>query len=138
MKPLLIWLAAVAVIFGGYAVVTSLLEETTQVFVFVDSSNPMAPVWSDVTRELDRIDDAERSEFALAQGQSRASELVHSWQPQLSLGNVVPFAPCSFAAVDTFPEAAEADERILITTPDSLASCDTNALVDWQIITLDP
>lgn len=98
----------------------------------------MTPVWSDVSRELDRIDDADRSEFALAQGQSRASELVHSWQPKLTLGSVVPFAPCSFASIDTFVQATEADERLLITTPASLTSCDTDALVDWQIIALTP
>lgn len=135
MKPLAIWLAAVVVVFGGYALVASLLQDTSRVFVFVDSSNPMERVWIDVPRALDRIDDADRSEFALAHGQSRGVELVHSWQSELRLSGVTPFAPCSFDEVDDFAEAAEADERILVTTA---GSCDTGALVGWDVIVVDP
>ena len=65
----------------------------------------MQPVWSDVRRELDRIDDAEYSEFALATGQSRGSELVHSWQPELELVGVEPFAPCSFDGDRSVPRS---------------------------------
>jgi hypothetical protein len=135
VKPFAIWLAAVVVVFGGYALVASLLQDTSRVFVFVDSSNPMEAVWRDVPRELDRIDDAERSEFALAQGQSRATDLVHSWQSELSLSGVTPFAPCSFDDIDDFTEAAEADARVLVTTTNS---CDTSALVGWDVILLEP
>jgi hypothetical protein len=138
MKPLLIWLAVVAVIFGGYALVANSLRETSQVFVFVDSSNPMVQVWRKVTAELDDIDDRENSEFALAYGrdQGQGAELVHSWQPTLELVGVEPFGLCSFADIDTFPEATEADERILITT--TATSCDTTTLTDWTIIALEP
>jgi len=135
VKPFAIWLAIVVVLFGGYALVASALRETTQVFVFVDSSNPMAPVWVDVRRELDDIDDRDHAEFALAHGQSRQDELVHSWQPELTFSGVEPFAPCSFDAIDTYQEAAEADERILITTD---SSCDTSTLVGWDVILLEP
>lgn len=135
MKPFAIWLAIVAVVFGGYALVSSTLQETSRVFVFVDASNPMGPVWRDVPRELDRLDDRDDAEFALARGQSRGSELIHSWQPELRWSVVDPFAPCSFADIDSFTEAADADERILITT--SSTSCDTSTLVDWEIILLD-
>ena len=135
MKPFAIWLAIVLVVFGGYALIASSLRETTQVFVFVDSSNPMAPVWIDVQRELDDIDDRDDAEFALAHGQSRQDELVHSWQPELTFRGVEPFAPCSFEAIDSSAEAADADERILITTS---TSCDTSTLVDWDVILLEP
>ncbi|MGA9279195.1 hypothetical protein [Ilumatobacter sp.] len=135
MKPFAIWLSAVVVLFGGYALVASSLRETTQVFVFVDSSNPMAPVWGDVQRRLDDIDDRGDAEFALAHGQSRQDELDHSWQSELTLSGVQPFAPCSFDAIDSSREAAEADERILITTS---SSCDTSALVDWDVVFLEP
>lgn len=135
MKPLAIWLAAVAVLFGGYALAASVLQDTSRVFVFVDSSNPMENVWRDVPRELDRIDDADRSEFALANGQSRGADLVHSWESELRLSGVTPFAPCSFDDIDDFTEAVEADERILVTT---MSSCDTSALVGWDIIMLEP
>lgn len=134
MKPLAIWIAAVAVVFGGYALITSKARETEQVFVFVDSSNQMKPVWSDVRRELDRIDDADYSEFALATGQSLGSELAHTWQPELELVGVEPFAPCSFEGIDQLPEATEADKRILITTP--ATTCDPSSLVDWEIVEL--
>jgi hypothetical protein len=132
VKPLAIWIAVVAVVFGGYALITRNARDTEQVFVVVDSSFQMQPVWSDVRRELDRIDDAEYSEFALA----TEKEFIHSWQPELELVGVEPFAPCGFEGVDQSTEAAEADQRILITTATN--TCDTGALVGWQIIQLAP
>ena len=140
MKPLAIWLAVVVVVFGGYALIASGTRDTKMVYVFVDSSNPMQPVWRKVTRELDRLDDRDHTEFALAEGQRQRSRLVHSYQSTLDLGNVTPFAPCSFADVDTFPEAADADEKILITTAVSTANpaCDTTTLVGWDVIELTP
>ncbi|MAT06237.1 MAG: hypothetical protein CL424_14460 [Acidimicrobiaceae bacterium] len=140
MKPLVIWLAIVVVVFGVFAVVSRSLQETSRVFVFVDASNPMGPVWRDVPRELDRIADRDDTEFALARGQSRGGELVHSWQDELRWSNVEPFAPCSFADIGTFTETAEADERILLTTPASLDAddCDPSTLVDWEIVLIEP
>lgn len=135
MKPLAIWIAIVAIAFGGYAVATSLLRETSRVFVFVDSSQLMQRSWRFVPTELDQIDDAGDSEFALAHGQSRGSELLHSWQSELELVGVEPFAPCSFAEIDTFPEAAEADDKILVTTS---GSCDPSTLVGWDVVIVDP
>ena len=135
MKPFAIWLAIVAVVFGGYALISASLQETSRVFVFVDASFPMRPVWRDVPPELARIGDRDDAEFALARGQSRGSQLIHSWQPELRWSAVEPFAPCSFADIESFPEATDADERILITTADS---CDTSALVDWEVVFLDP
>jgi hypothetical protein len=134
VKPFAIWLAIVAVVFGAYALVSTALQETSRVFVFVDASNPMVPVWRDVPRELDRIDDRDDAEFALARGQSRGSELLHSWQGDLQWSNTEPFAPCSFDDIESFTEATDADERILLTTS---GSCDTTALVDWEIVLLD-
>lgn len=135
MKPLAIWLAIVAIVFGGYALVTTLLRETERVFVFVDSSNRMELLNNDIVAELDRIDDRNDAEFALARGQDRGSELVHSWQSELRWTNTPLFAPCSFEEIGSFPEAGEADERIVITTP---GSCDTSALTDWTIVELSP
>lgn len=135
MKPLAIWIAIVAVVFGGYALATTLLRETEQVFVFVDSSNRMELLENEIVVELDGIDDRDDSEFALARGQSRGEELVHSWQTELRWTNTPLFAPCSFEGIDSFPEATEADERILITTA---GSCPTDALTGWTIIELTP
>jgi hypothetical protein len=135
VKPLAIWLAIVAVVFGGYALVASLLRETEQVFVFVDSSFRMETLNTEIIAELDRIDDRSNAEFALARGQDRSSELVHSWQPELRWTTTPLFAPCSFAGIDSFTESTDADERILITTA---GSCDTSTLGDWTVIELTP
>lgn len=135
VKPLAIWFVLMSAVYGGFALAESTLSEPTQVFVFVDSSNPMAPVWVDVQRELNLIDDRTDAEFALAYGQSRGAELVTSWGSELTLSGVQPFAPCSFDEISSFPEATEADERILITTS---SSCDRSALDDWDIVLLEP
>ena len=136
MKPLLIWLAIVAVVFGAYALITSAVRETKQVYVVVDSSFQMRPVWSDVQLELDRIDNEEHAEFALA---TTGQGPVHSWQPELTLVGVDAFAPCNFEGIADTPEAQDADERVLITTSaNDETLCATDALVDWEIIELDP
>ncbi len=135
MKPLAIWLAIVAIVFGGYALVTTLLRETEQVFVVVDASQPMVLLNNKIIVELDRIDDRDDAEFALAFVRRNSAELDQSWQPELRWTNPPLFAPCDFDSIESFPEASEADERILITTA---ASCPTDALTDWTIIELTP
>jgi hypothetical protein len=134
VKPFLIWLALVAVVFGVYAAISVSLQETSRVFVFVDASNPMDGKDDEIRRELDRIDDRDDAEFALAFGRRNATELVHSWQGELAWTTQPLFAPCSFDGIGSFTEATEADDRILVTTS---ASCDTSALVDWEIVLLD-
>ena len=135
MKPLAIWVAIVAVVFGGYALIASLLAETEQVIVVVDASQPMVLLNNDIVVELDRIDDRDRAEFALAFVRRNTAELIHSFQTELRWTNEPLFAPCSFEGIESFPEAADAAERILIPTP---ASCDTSALVDWTVVELTP
>ena len=131
MKALLIWSALVAVMFGGYSVVATATRGTERVFVVVDSSFPMREVWSRVPRQLDQIDDRDHAEFALATEKSA----VHGFQDELALGAVEPFAPCTFEGIDQYPDAADADERILVTTE---GSCDTTALTGWTIIEVSP
>ena len=137
MKPLAIWVAVVAVVFGGYALIASLLQETDRVFVFVDSSNRMELLENEIIVELDRIDDRDDAEFALANTSSRPSNsgLVHSWQSSLRWDGATLFGPCSFDGIADYAEAADADDRILVTIA---GSCDTAALTDWQIIELTP
>ena len=129
MKPLAIWIAVVALVFGGFAIATSVLRDTTRVFVVVDSSFAMQTVWSQVPDELERIDSRDYAEFALA----TEKDAVHTWQSELKLIGVEPFAPCTFETIENHPEVAEADELILITTA---GSCDTSALVGWDIASL--
>ncbi len=134
MKPLLIWLTIVAVVFGGYALVSTALQETSRVFVFVDASFAMEGKDDEIRAELDELDDRDDAEFALAFGRRNDSELLHSWQPELTWTTQPLFAPCSFDEIESFSEAADADDRILITTS---GSCDTSAFVDWEIVLLD-
>jgi hypothetical protein len=134
MKPLAIWIVVVAAVFVGLAVLTNATRTTSRVFVVVDSSFPMSSVWADVEPELDRIDDRDHAEFALAT-EKRA---IHGWQDELNLGSIPPIAPCTFEGIDAHPEFAEADDRILVTTP---TSCDTSTLEEddvWEIILLTP
>ena len=131
MKALAIWVVAIAVVFGAFAVIANLMKDTSQVFVVVDSSFPMNAVWAQVPGELDDIDDEDDAEFALA----TEKEAIHTWQSELTLGSVEPFAPCDFEAIGDYPEVAEADDLILITTD---TSCDTTALTEWEIIVLTP
>ena len=132
MKPLLIWLAVVAVVFGGYALITSAVRDTEQVFVVVDSSFQMRPVWSDVELELDRIDNEEHAEFALATEKGP----VHSWQPELDARRRRCRSRPARSRGSAFAEAIEADRRILITT--SANDLPHHRLVDWEIIELEP
>jgi hypothetical protein len=112
-----------------------LLRETEQVFVVVDASQPMQLLNNRIIVELDRIDDRDDAEFALAFVRRNSAELLQSWQPELRWNNTPLFAPCAFDGIDSFPEATDADERILITTS---GSCDTSALASWTIIELTP
>lgn len=136
MKPFAIWLAIVAVVFGAYALITVATRDTTRVFVYLDASNPMTPVWADARRELDRIDDRDHAEFALAIGRRNTNQLIHSWQAELALpASLQPFAPCDLAGADSFAEAADADERIVVTAAGS--QCAPPSGLDWRIVELD-
>jgi hypothetical protein len=131
VKALAIWVVIVGVVFAAFAVVTTVLRDTSRVFVVVDSSFPMTAVWSQVPEELDDIDKKDHAEFALATEKAT----VHGWEPALTLTAVEPFAPCTFDSIANYPEVAEADELILVTTG---ASCDTSQLTDWMIVNLSP
>lgn len=131
MRPLLIFLAGLLLVFGALALLISASRDTERVFVVVDSSFPMRAVWRQVPAELDAIDDQSYSEFALATEKG----LIHSWQDRLRFRDTSAYAPCDFSAIDAYAEAAEAGERILLTTP---GSCPTDGLTGWQVISLQP
>lgn len=131
MRPLLIFIAGLLLVFGALAVFISASRSTERVFVVVDSSFPMRAAWRQVPAELDAIDDQSYSEFALATEKG----LIHSWQERLRFRETSTFAPCDFSRLEDYAEAGDADVRILITTS---ASCPTDALADWSVITLDP
>ncbi|MEX1333870.1 MAG: hypothetical protein AB1Z66_01070 [Candidatus Limnocylindrales bacterium] len=131
MRPLAVFLLGVAIVFGLLAAAIVLTRPNERVFVVVDTSFPMREVWEQVPRVLETIKDEGYAEVALA----TEKDLVHSWQERFRLRAVTPYAPCDFADVETYDEAAEADAKVLITTS---ASCATEALAGWEVRTLDP
>ncbi|WP_420451285.1 hypothetical protein [Ilumatobacter sp.] len=131
MKPFAIWFAVIAVAFGALAVTTVVTRRTEQVFVVVDSSFPMVPVWARVPSELDRIGARDHTEFALA----TEKRSIHPYRAELGRPTGEPFAPCDFDALDAYADASVADDRILVTTP---GSCDTDGLTGWTVVLLTP
>jgi len=130
VKPLLIWVTVVAVLFGGLGVLSSSLNETKRTFVLVDSSFEMTAVWADVRGAVADIGSREDHEFALA----TEKELVHSWADRLDVGGISPYAPCGFGDV-AYAEIDQADELVLVTT---VGSCDRSLFEGWEIILLEP
>ena len=132
VKALAYWLAGFVIAFGGLALIINAVRETERVFVVVDSSFPMTVVWDQVPGQLDQLDDARFTEFALAS----EKRLIHTWDSRLDLAGTDPFAPCNFDEIEAYAEVEEADELILITTIDS---CDTSSLTEaWDIVLLEP
>lgn len=131
MRPLVIFLAGVALVFGAISAAIVLTRPTERVFVVVDNSFSMRAVWNQVPGALEDVEDEGYAEFALA----TEKELVHSWQGAFELRARTPYAPCDFGDLGAHAEAADADVRVLITTA---GSCPTDGLTDWRIIELSP
>lgn len=130
MKTFAVWAASVVVAFGALAGLTTATRDTEQVFVVVDVSFPMTGVMSRIPAELDRVDDRDRSEFALATTRGP----IHEFQSELAWVPQEAFAPCSFDDFPDYPEADSADERVLIT---STGSCLASELDGWTVIEVD-
>lgn len=136
MKSLAIWAAAVVAAFAALAGVTSTTRDTEQVFVVVDTSFSMKNLLVRVPAELDRIDDQDHAEFALATVQGTDSESIHGYQTDLEWVVAEGFRPCSFDGINAFPDASSAEQRMLITSAASIAECSTSELDGWTIIQL--
>ncbi len=133
MKSLAIWATGVLVAFAALAGVTTATRDTEQVFVVVDTSFAMKGKEERVLTELDRIDDRDYAEFALATV-ARRSGAVHGYEAELDWVDAEAVGPCSFEDIEAYPEASSADERILVT---SVESCPTSELDGWTIIEID-
>lgn len=131
MRPLLIFLLGVLLVFGVIAAAIVLSRPSERVFVVVDNSFPMREVWNQVPQALDAIEGEAYAQFALATEKG----LVHSWQDSFTLRERTPYAPCDFEDIGAHTEAGEADARALITTS---GSCSTEGLIDWRVIELRP
>jgi hypothetical protein len=88
-----------------------------------------------VPSELDRIDDRDHAEFALATVGAESTS-IHGYQSDLEWVGIDAFRPCSFVGIDGFSAAASADERILVTNAENLARCRIGELDGWTIIEL--
>jgi len=131
VRPLVIFLVGVALVFGAIAAAIVLTRPTERVFVVVDDSFPMRAVWDQVPRVLDAIEDEGYAEVALA----TEKDLVHSWQSTFELRVPAPYAPCDFSEIDAYAEATEADARVLVTTA---TSCPTDVIGEWDVRLLEP
>jgi hypothetical protein len=117
LKPFLQWLAITVTGFGalsgGYH--TWLTQHPTRVLVVLDTSFPMQSSWPEASAALQQLRQRPYTEFSLYTEKAE----VHGWQPGLNLrSNIMPYAPRDWSKLDAIrnsPEAADADEVILIT-----------------------
>jgi hypothetical protein len=129
VRALAVWLPVLALVLGGYAVVTdrALSGDPQQVLVVVDSSFDMEPYWRDAGAELDSLDGERYTEYALA----TEKDSVHGFQDGLGdLDDVTPFAPCDAADALGLAEAEQADRVVLVTTAGSCL--DSEAPGSWD------
>jgi hypothetical protein len=131
VRPLAIFLLGVVLVFGALAAAIVLTRPNERVFVLVDSSFAMREVWNQVPGVLDEIEGRGYAEVALA----TEKDLIHSWQATFRLRSLTPYAPCDPGEIETHAEGAEADVRVLITTPNS---CLAEVVSDWEVRTLEP
>ena len=131
MRPLVLFLLGLVLVFGLIAAAIVVTRPSERVFVVLDSSFPMRDVWTQVPDVLDEIEAEGYAEFALA----TEKDLVHSWQPAFRLRSQTLYAPCDFSDIASYAEAGEADALVLVTTG---ASCPTDGLADWEVRTLEP
>jgi hypothetical protein len=137
MKPFLIWLVLAILVFGGIGggYHAKLMSAPRKVVVAVDSSFQMKSAWGRVPDLLDSLDNGRYTTYSLV----TEKNLIHSWQPALRLGSVVPYAPTDFSNLtgpNSYPEIAEADVKYLITSDQ--AQIASNTLKGWEIVKLAP
>ena len=139
MQPLRLW---GAIFFSLYAILGTayhlfLVRHPRTVLVALDTSFPMQAVWSQVPDTLAAFQARRYTLFSLITDKSS----LHSWQPQLTLGSVQPYAPRALEALldpSRYPDLATADQVYVVT---NAASPSTGALVahpQWHLVQLQP
>jgi len=137
MQQLLVWCA---VFFGFYAGLSGayhvyLTSHPRRVLVAVDASFPMHTVWSQVPETLAALQARRYTLFSLITDKAR----VHTWQPQLELGHVQPYAPRALSQLldhQKYPEIAAADQVYVVTN--AAHSATLAADTRWHIVQLSP
>ena len=137
MKQFLVWCAVFFGLYGGLsgAYHLHLTSHPRRVLVAVDTSFPMQAVWSQVPHTLDTLQTRRYSLFSLITEKAR----VHTWQPQLALGHVQPYAPRALVQLldhQKYPEIAAADQVYVVTNAAHSATLAADAR--WHIVQLSP
>ncbi len=118
LKIFLLWFLVAGTLYAavGGGLHLYLSSEPERILVAVDSSYAMKAKWPAVVELLERLDTKNRyTHFALI----TEKRSVHSWQPDLSLGNTRAYGPRRLQRLmeqDVFFSQQTADERILITS----------------------
>ncbi|MGE3535800.1 MAG: hypothetical protein AB7N91_00020 [Candidatus Tectimicrobiota bacterium] len=137
MKPLLRWCA---VFFGLYAALGTachlyLTQHPRTVLVALDTSFPMHPVWPQVPATLAALQAYRYALFSLVTDKTS----LHTWQPQLTLGSVQPYAPRALEALldpRRYPALLSADRVYVVTN--AASSPLLTAHPRWQLVPLQP
>jgi hypothetical protein len=142
VKPFAIWLAIVAVVFGGYALISSSLQETSRVFVVrrrVSRHGAVRRRRSVASSTASTTAATPSSPWRALSSRRSDSGLVHSWQPAAALVRRPTVRPVLVRRHRVLRGGVRRRRRILVTTsPRPTAACDAGTLVDWEIVLLDP
>ena len=137
MKQLLIWCAVFLGLYGGMsgAYHLHLTRHPRRVLVAVDTSFPMQVVWSQVPDMLAALRTQRYTLFSLITDKTH----IHTWQPQLDLGHLQPYAPRALAQMldqRRYPDIVVADQVYVVTN-----AANSTALAKdkrWHIVQLQP
>jgi hypothetical protein len=137
MKQLLIWCAVFWGLYGGMSAAyhVHLTRHPRRVLVAVDTSFPMQVVWSQVPDTLAALRTQRYTLFSLITDKTH----IHTWQPQLDLGHLQPYAPRALAQMldqRRYPDIVVADQVYVVTN-----AANSTALAKdkrWHIVQLQP
>jgi hypothetical protein len=137
MKQWLIWCAVFLGLYGALsgAYHLYLTHHPRRVLVAVDTSFPMQAVWSQVPATLAALQTRRYTLFSLITDKAK----IHTWQLQLDLGHLQPYAPRALAQMldrHRYPEIGAADQVYVVTN-----AANGTALAEdqrWHIVQLQP
>ena len=137
MKQLLIWCAVFLGLYAGLsgAYHLHLTSHPRRVLVAVDTSFPMQAVWSQVPDTLAALQAQRYTLFSLITDKAK----IHTWQPQLDLGHLQPYAPRALAQMldrHRYPEMVAADQVYVVTNAANGAALAEDKR--WHIVPLQP
>ena len=137
MKQFLVWCVA---FLGLYGVLSStyhlhLTRHPRRVLVAIDTSFPMHAVWSQVPGVLAALQTQRYTLFSLITDKTH----IHTWQPQLVLGHLRPYAPRTLAQMldqRRYPDIGAADQVYVVTNAANRAALAEDKR--WHIVPLQP